>query len=407
MAEQVVTQQTMNLLPEYQERFLKDLLANVYRTEQRQAVDAEGNPQFETDPETGEQVPVMESYAAGIASVSPLEGTPQFDAEGNPVYQRDEAGNLILDLRGQPMQEVIGGVPQPDIAPLTPAQQQAIQLGITGIGAYAPMMEESKGTYASGIGAIEGALDRYDPRGQLQRDSSGNVVMTTDPATGLPVESRVGGYKDFYDPFVEEVIDVTQADIQRAGDIDKIGERARAVGAGAFGGSRQAVAESELQRNIEQQKARTGAQLRSQAYTGAQQQAQTAFENQMARGQSGAQIFQGLGTAQAGLGQLAQNLGYQDVQNLMNVGGVEQQQRQAEYDVQRQSAIESAYEPFQRFSYMGDIFRGVPSTQTALTTGSAPQQNVLGSVVGGAMGLNAYQQQYGGGSSILGGLVNR
>jgi hypothetical protein len=388
MAEQVVTQQTMNLLPEYQERFLKDLLANVYRTEQRQAVDAEGNPQFETDPETGEQVPVMESYAAGIASVSPLEGTPQFDAEGNPVYQRDEAGNLILD-------------------PLTPAQQQAIQLGISGIGAYAPMMEESKGTYASGIGAIEGALDRYDPRGQLQRDSSGNVVMTTDPATGLPVESRVGGYKDFYDPFVEEVIDVTQADIQRAGDIDKIGERARAVGAGAFGGSRQAVAESELQRNIEQQKARTGAQLRSQAYTGAQQQAQTAFENQMARGQSGAQIFQGLGTAQAGLGQLAQNLGYQDVQNLMNVGGVEQQQRQAEYDVQRQSAIESAYEPFQRFSYMGDIFRGVPSTQTALTTGSAPQQNVLGSVVGGAMGLNAYQQQYGGGSSILGGLVNR
>jgi len=241
----------------------------------------------------------------------------------------------------------------------------------------------------------------------LQRDSSGNVIMTTDPATGQPIESRVGGYKDFYDPFVEEVIDVTQADIQRAGDINKIGERARAVGAGAFGGSRQAVAESELQRNIEQQKARTGAQLRSQAYTGAQQQAQTAFENQMARGQSGAQIFQGLGTAQAGLGQLAQNLGYQDVQNLMNVGGVQQQQRQAEYDVQRQSAIESAYEPFQRFSYMGDIFRGVPSTQTALTTGSAPQQNVLGSVVGGAMGLNAYQQQYGGGSSILGGLVNR
>ena len=179
------------------------------------------------------------------------------------------------------------------------------------------------------------------------------------------------------------------------------------MGAGAFGGSRQAVAESELQRNIEQQKARTGAQLRSQAYTGAQQQAQTAFENQMKRGQTGGQIFQGLGTAQAGLGQLAQSLGYQDVQNLMNVGGVEQQQQQAEYDVQRQSAIESAYEPFQRFSYMGDIFRGVPSTQTALTIGSAPQQNVLGSTVGTAMGLNAYSQQYGGGQSILGGLMNR
>lgn len=403
MAEQVVTQQSMSMLPEYQERFLKDLLANVYRTEQREKI----------DPATGEVMldesgqPIMESYAAGIGAVNPLLGTPQFDAEGNPVYQRDEAGNLVLDASGQAIQEVVGGVPRPDVMPLTPAQQQAISLGISGIGAYAPMMEEAKGTYASGIGAVEGALGRYDPRGQLVYDYEGDVITDVVPETGQTVDRRVGGYKNFYDPFVEDVIDVTQADIQRAGDINKIGERARAVGAGAFGGSRQAVAESELQRNIEQQKARTGAQLRSQAYTGAQQQAQTAFENQMKRGQTGGQLFQGLGTAQAGLGQLAQSLGYQDVQNLMNVGGVEQQQQQAEYDVQRQSAIESAYEPFQRFSYMGDIFRGVPSTQTALTIGSAPQQNVLGSTVGTAMGLNAYSQQYGGGQSILGGLMNR
>ena len=378
---QVVTQQALTLLPEYQERFLKDLLANVYRTEQEPVI----------DPNTGEPIldaegkPIMRSVPRGIAATSPLLGQPQFDEAGNPVYKRDQDGNLILDVRGQPIQEVIGGVPRPDVMPLTPAQQQAIQLGIQGIGAYAPLMEEAKGTYEAGISALgtgfdeTGASKAYDPT----------------------------SYKDFYDPFVEEVIDVTQADIQRAGDISKIGERARAVGAGAFGGSRQAVAEQELQRNIEEQKARTGAQLRSQAYTGAQQQAQAAFENQMKRGQTGAQVFQGLGTAQAGLGQLAQSLGYQDVQNLMNVGGVEQQQRQAEYDVQRQSAIETAYEPFQRFSYMGDIFRGVPSTQTALTVGSAPQQNVLGSTIGTAMGLGAYQQQYGGGQSILGGLMNR
>ena len=159
----VVTQQTMNLLPEYQERFFKDLLANVYRTEQKEKI----------DPATGEVMldeagqPIMESYAAGIAAVNPLLGTPQFDAEGKPVYQRDEAGNLVLDASGQAIQEVVGGVPRPDVMPLTPAQQQAISLGISGIGAYAPMMEEAKGTYAAGIGAVEGALGRYDPRGQL------------------------------------------------------------------------------------------------------------------------------------------------------------------------------------------------------------------------------------------------
>lgn len=398
---QVVTQQSLQLLPEYQERFLKDLFANVYRTEQVPVIDpATGQPQVD---ESGQ--PIMQNVAAGIAAVSPLYGQPQFDEQGNPIYKRDAEGNLMLDARGQPMQEVIGGVPRPDVMPLTPAQQQAIQLGIEGIGAYSPLMEEAKGTYASGVGALEGTLGRYDPRGQVVRDYEGNVIMDVDPTTGQPVERRVGGYKDFYDPFVEEVIDVTQADIQRAGDINKIGERARAIGAGAYGGSRQAVAESELQRNIEEQKARTGAQLRSQAYTGAQQQAQSAFENQMKRGQTGAQVFQGLGTAQAGLGQLAQSLGYQDVANLMNVGGVEQQQRQAEYDVQRQSAIEEAYEPFQRFSYMSDIFRGVPSTGSTLTMGSAPQQNTIGNIIGTSMGLGAYQQ--GGGSSILGGLTGR
>lgn len=398
---QVVTQQSLQLLPEYQERFLKDLFANIYRTEQRQAIDpATGQPMVD---EAGQ--PVMESYAAGIAAMSPLYGQPQFDEQGNPIYKRDAEGNLMLDARGQPMQEVIGGIPRPDVMPLTPAQQQAIQLGIEGIGAYAPLMEEAKGTYGAGIAALEGAMGRYDPRGQVVRDYEGNVIMDTDPETGEQVARRVGGYKDFYDPFVEEVIDVTQADIQRQGDIQGIGKRAQAVASGAFGGSRQAVTEQELQRNVAEQQAKVGAQLRSQAYTGAQQQAQSAFENQMKRGQTGAQIFQGLGTAQAGLGQLAQSLGYQDVANLMNVGGVEQQQMQAEYDVQRQSAIEEAYEPFQRFSYMSDIFRGVPSTGSTLTMGSAPQQNTIGNIVGTSMGLGAYQQ--GGGSSILGGLTGR
>lgn len=356
---QVVTQQQLQLLPEYQETFLKDLLANVYRTE--------------VDPETGQR------YAAGIGAVSPLYGQPQFDAQGNPIYKRDSSGNLVLDARGQPIQEVIGGVPAPDVMPLTPLQQQAIQMGAQGIGAYAPMMEEAKQTYGAGVSALQTGFD---------------------PVTGQALAYDPTSYEAYYDPFVEQVIDITQRDIQRAGDIEKQGIRARAATQGAFGGSRAAVAEREQQRGIEDQMARTGAQLRSQAYTGAQQQAQSAFQNQMQRGQTGAQVFQGLGTAQAGLGQLAQGLAQEDVQNLMYLGGIEQQQRQSEYDVQRQAAIEQAYEPFQRFSYMSDIFRGVPSTSSALTTGTAPEQNTIGSVVGTAMGLGAYQQQYG---NILGG----
>ena len=367
----VVTQQTMNLLPEYQERFMKDLLANVYRTEERQAVDEQGNPVFETDPVTGEQTPVMESYAAGIAASSPLYGEPQFDENGEPIYKTDEAGNLILGNDGQPQQVVKGGIPAPDVAKLTDAQQQAIALGTEGIGAYAPMLETGKQSMDAGVAALSGGYD---------------------PTTGEALAYDPQAYQSYMDPYEDQVVQQTLADIQLSGDFQKQGIRDQAVRAGAFGGSRSLLAEMEQQRNIDQQKARTAGQLRSEGYGQAQNMAQGAFENQMARGQTGAQLFQGLGQAQAGLGTLAQTSQNQDIKTLMGVGGLEQQQQQSEMDVQREGAIETMMEPFQRFGYMSDILRGVPSTSSTMLTGSAPEQNTLGNVVGTTMGLNAYQQ---------------
>jgi hypothetical protein len=202
-------------------------------------------------------------------------------------------------------------------------------------------------------------------------------------------------YQQFYDPFVEDVIRGTEADMRRQADIERQRIGGAAVQAGAFGGSRQAVAEQELQRNVAQQMANTSAQLRSAAFTGAQSQAQNAFQNQMQRGQQAAQIFgqlgQGigqLGTSQAALGEAAQAAASRDVNALFNVGSLQQAQRQAEYDVQRSAAIEEAYEPFQRFAFMSDIFRGVPSTSQTLTSASTPSPNPVASIFGTAMSLS-------------------
>jgi hypothetical protein len=71
-------------------------------------------------------------------------------------------------------------------------------------------------------------------------------------------------------------------------------------------------------------------------------------------------------------------------------------------DTQRAAAIEEAYEPFERFGYMSNILRGIPNPGTSITTGAAPTRNRLGSAVGGAMGINAFQSEYG---PILGGLI--
>lgn len=359
MAQQTILQQTQQLLPEYQERFLKDLLANIYQT----------------DPTTGK--------VSGIAAYSPLFGKAVLDAAGNPVYQRDAAGNIRYDAFGQPMPVVEGGVPTPEVMPFTPAQQRAVQRQIEqGIGIYEPYFEEARAAMRGGIGELAAAPG-----------------LTTEGAAAL--RGTTGAYRPemarpYYNQYVEDVIDVTQRDIARQGDIERGRIGAEAVQAGAFGGSRQAVAEQELARNVMEQQARTGAQLRSAAYEQAQKQAQGVFENQMARGQTASQIFgqlgQGLGslgvqrtqagTAMGGLGEAAQTAFGRDVDRLFNIGAAEQAQRQAEYDVQRAGAIEEAYEPFQRFAYMSDILRGVPSTSGTLTARSAPTPSPVSTFLG-------------------------
>ena len=236
----------MSLLPEYQENFLKDLLSNIYNVER----DADGNP-------TG--------TVTGIASKSPLYGDAILDADGNQMFvgadgnPTSDASQAQVDQYGNPVFATEGGVAEPDVIRFTDAQQKAIGLltgkkdpvtgeyDYSGIGAFKDELDRAKQVQERGIGAVDSTLGRYNPQGQVVYDTAtdpltGKMTRTPriDPTTGEPM--REGGYKDFYDPFVEDVIDTTVADIQREGDIAKIGARADAVGAGAFGGSRQAIA---------------------------------------------------------------------------------------------------------------------------------------------------------------------
>lgn len=390
MAEEYTTK-SMNLLPEYQEKFLKDLLANIYQT----------------DEETGE--------VTGIAAQSPLFGNPVLDEEGNPMYEAADGSGFTSDVSlaktdqyGTPIEGTEGGVAAPDVMRFTDAQTDAIRrmTGYTdpetgevvyesGLGAYKDYLDKAESTYDKGIASVAGSTDQYDPLGQIQYDAEGNAQLD---AEGNPV--RKGGYKDFYDPFVEDVIDSTYADIDRAGSLENMKQRGASVGSGAFGGSRQAIQESELTRNLIDQKARTGSQLRSAAYTGAQNQAQSAFENQQKRGQNAGQLFQGLGTGIGALGEAAQSMGMTDINSLFNVGQLEQNQLQKEYDVQRAGQLEEAYEPFSRFSYMRDILSGVPSSGTSLAAAATPQASPMSNVMAGA---NIYGGAQGQGN-IFGGL---
>jgi len=386
MVDETGSRQTQSYLPDYQEQYLKDLLANIYGT----------------DPETGE--------VTGIASRSPLEGKLVTDDDGNPVYELNADGSQKLDFSGNPIQETIGGVARPDIARFTDAQKQAIKLGMEGVGAYQPMMDKGAATVEKGLGIFdEGAA--YTRRGA-------DALSGTMNADGTAKSFDPNAYKAYMDPYTQEVIDTTFADINRQADMDRNRVRDGAIGAGAFGGSRGALQQSELTRNTADQIARTGAGLRSQGYGAAQQQAQSVFENQMSRGANAAQIFnqlgQGMGTLggdvrttgiqQAALGEAAQAAQTRDVNSLFNLGTLEQKQMQNEYDVQRAAQMEEAYEPYQRFNYMSDILRGVPSTQGSISTNTAPSGGFLSNIFGMTNAIQGNQQATGQG--ILSGLIN-
>ena len=325
-----------------------------------------------------------------------------------PKYQEKFLKDLLAttkDIGGAPID-----IPAAQVAGLTPAQQEAIRLGFAGVGGYAPMMQAGEASLGAGAGAIAQGIGTALSGAPLLAQTVGAY----DPQS----------YQAFMDPYMEEVVQTAQADIARQGDIAQQNIGAQAVRGGAFGGSRQAVAEQELQRNVADQMARTGAQLRSAGFQQAQQQAQNAFQNQMARQQSAAQLFgalgQGVGAlggqlaktglSQAALGESAQAAQQRDINALMSLGGLEQAQAQAELDVGRASALEQAYEPYQRVGFMSDIFRGVPTSQSTTQTSSTPDPSFLQQALGFGTGIAGLSQAglfgSGGISGLVGGLFS-
>jgi|TARA_R110000824_G_scaffold160965_4_gene336069 hypothetical protein len=327
--EEEIQSQSTTLPPEYYEKLLKDLMSNIYNVGDDNSV-------------------------TGIGAESPLYGKPVVDEAGNPVYELDETGQPALDQYGNPIQKVSGGVPPPDAIRFTDDQKRALDMVSEGIGAYKPYTDRSEELMEKGVTAADAMMGKYDP----------------------------SSYQEYMDPYVEDVVDTTYADIQRTADIERARMGGRSVSTGAFGGSRQAVAEQELQRNTADIASQRGAELRSAAYTQAQDNSMRAFDNQMTRNQNASTLFQGLGTSMAGLGGDIQQLGMTDSRNLFDAGSLEQSQLQTEYDTGRSAAIEEAYEPYTRFSYVRDMISGIPASQSTLAVAGGPKNSSLSNIVG-------------------------
>ena len=205
----------------------------------------------------------------------------------------------------------------------------------------------------------------------------------------------------YMSPFIEQALAPQLREAQRSSDIMGQQNAARAVGQGAFGGSRSALVEAERQRNLGMQMGDIRARGLQDAYT----QAASQFNADQARSvqaqqlgeqsrQFGANLgLQGLNTALQGAGQLGA-LGQQQFQQGMDInklqnayGGQQQALRQQGLSQDYQDFLDEKNHPYKQLGFMSDMIRGLPLGQQSTQTMYQAPGSVAGQVAGIGTGL--------------------
>ena len=238
--------------------------------------------------------------------------------------------------------ETPSALPDQKVAGLTGIQQRAIA-DAEGIGSFLPYFSEA---------------------GDMVRDS----------ATPMTAESL----QPFMDPYQQQVTQAALAEMDKQGALARNQLAARQVGQGAFGGTRGALQESELARNLQDIKSQRIFQDQSRNYG----QAVKAFQDQQAR-------LQGAGSLMAGLGQTGQG-------TLMGIGALGQGQQQAQLNADFQNRMAQIYDPYRRLGFMRDTLYGAPSMGGTMTSGITPGGSPMAQGLGlGISGLSAYNTMFG------------
>ena len=217
----------------------------------------------------------------------------------------------------------------------------------------------------------------------------GQRLATTTPqqqAAYQGVEEMVGGYKPYIatadlltaqaaqqstdptaiasrmSPYQQAVVDIQKREALR--DANKLQQQigASAVGAGAFGGSRQALAETELARQTGQRLADIQAVGSQQAF----QQAMNQLSADRAASLAAGQQFAGLGAQQ-------QQLGLAGLGALETVGGTQQAQQQKALDIAYEDFARETTYPQQQLQEMSSVLRGFNLPVSTYTTSQAQQ----------------------------------
>jgi len=311
--------------------------------------------------------------------------------KGNPVYEGPRVAGFNADQTGA--QDAVRGM-------TTPGQFAAANAGVANAG----MMGNSAA--ATGIANALG----YSPTAVT--NESVNTQKFTD-----------SGVADSYmSPYMQNVVDVQSQEARRQADIAKAGMGMQSIGRGTFGGGREALMQSEADRNLAMQLGRIQAEGSQNAY----QQGQQAFQadqtrdlnaqkanqgadlqmqqlnqqgNQFAAGLNKDVGLAGLGTTlEAGkaagiLGSAEQQADLARIQAQAASGAEQQQLSQDQLNANQQQFMEKANAKKAALEFQSNILQGNQGSLGSTRVNYAPEPSSFSQIGGlGLAGLGLYNQ---------------
>ena len=289
-----------------------------------------------------------------------------------PDYAKQPTADMTATLQELLNKQV--NVPEQQVAGFSPTQLGAMNRAMQGIGAYQPFLDAAQASQAAALGTTGAGVQAL---GQMNFDPSRAQA--------------------FMDPYQQNVTNEALKEIDRQAAMAQNQLAGKAVQAGAFGGSRFGLQQSETARNAQDLKSRRIFEDLSRNYQQAQSAAQAANTQRMQQAQQFGNLGKatsGIGGVMAGLGAQTQQLGQSDVNQLMGIGGMQQQLGQRELDTGTANLAAMQNAPFQRLSagagIMGQLLPGGAGTQVVAPLAQTnPYAQAAGLLATGAGGLGA------------------
>jgi hypothetical protein len=324
---------------------------------------------------------------------------------GKEVYKTDASGNVI---GVQDYTPYTGD----RVAAFTP-EQLTVQKEVSGMTTPGQF-----GTATSQLGTVSGLGGTAAARGLGL--GLGYTPGTITPSTVSTGTFDTAAAKAYMDPYTQAVIDVQKKEALRQAGIAKAGSTMGAIGRGTFGGARQALMQSEADRNTQDLLDRIQAEGATKAFTQAQQafqadqarQLQAGMTNQQA-GLQASQLGQQAQQFQAGLGKDIGLAGLQTglegakamgalgaTEQLANLerlkaqaaSGAEQQAYQQEIDnIKYQNFMEEQDYARKLLEYQSNVLRGTAGALGSTQVAYAPAPSFASQIGGlGLAGLGLY-----------------